>query len=41
MILDLFPSSKMPTELLDTAANKAVKDCQATFCARNMMREAK
>jgi len=41
MILDLFPSSKMPTELLDTAANKEVKDCQATFCARNMMREAK
>jgi hypothetical protein len=22
-------------------ANKEVKDCQATFCARNMMREAK
>jgi hypothetical protein len=41
MILDLFPSSKMLTELLDTAANKEVKDCQATFCARNMMREAK
>jgi len=41
MILDLFPSSKMPRELLDIAANKEVKDRQAAVCARNMMREAK
>jgi hypothetical protein len=41
MVLDLFPSPKMLRELLDTATNKQVRDRQAAFCARNMMREAK
>jgi hypothetical protein len=41
MILDLFPSSKLPTKLLDTDEKQGVKDCQGTFCARNMMRGAK